>query len=132
MIRVFVLSTLMLLTTVTSTQSVLAANTMLYDATRFEQGKAGNRLMLLEFHATWCAACAIQLDHVMNILKDEQYRNLWHYIINFDTEDKVVKTYGVRRQSTLVILKGTKELSRSVGVNDIGELRTFLKTAETP
>ena len=62
-------------------------------------------------------------------MKSEPGLNLTVLEVNYDTEKDLKKQFGIRTQSTLVVLRGPKETARSVADTPEAGLRAALKTA---
>ena len=45
-------------------------------------------------------------------------KELVSFNIDFDTQKDLLKTFGVQKQSTLIVFKGKQEMGRSTGVTD--------------
>lgn len=87
-----------------------------------------NQPVAVIFHADWCPTCRIQ-DQVLQSLRSEKGLDLTVLVANFDTEKELKRRFGVRAQSTLVVLKGDKEAARLIGSTSTDSIRTALKAA---
>ncbi|MDX8394143.1 MAG: thioredoxin family protein [Mariprofundales bacterium] len=75
--------------------------------------KAGEPI-LLDVHATWCSTCKAQELVLENLSKDKRFTAIKVLRIDFDTQKDVLDTFGVKRQSTLIMFKGDVEVGRSL------------------
>ena len=89
--------------------------------------KAGRPVAVL-FHADWCPTCRAQ-DKVLQSLKAEKGLDLTVLVANYDTEKDLKRRFRITAQSTLVVLKGTKETARLIGDTSADGIRGALKTA---
>lgn len=89
--------------------------------------KAGQPLAL-HFHADWCPTCRAQ-DKALQTLKEEKDLNLTVLTVDYDTERDLKKRFNVRTQSTMVVLKGAKEVARLAGDTSVDGIRKALKAA---
>lgn len=93
----------------------------------FDAAAASGKPVLLEFHADWCPTCRAQ-EKIINGLKSD-YSTLVIFRIDFDTQKSLLKRFGVRRQSTLIVFKMGKEVGRSVGDASSGGIASLLNKA---
>ena len=63
------------------------------------------------------------------LMNDPKRKNLTLFLADFDKEEALKKQLGVTMQSTLVVLKGGKEVARSTGQTDKAELGALLDKA---
>lgn len=89
--------------------------------------KAGQPVAL-HFHADWCPTCRAQ-DKALESMKAEKGLDLTILTVNYDTEKDLKKRFGVKMQSTMVVLKGTKEVARLAGDTSADGIRGALKAA---
>ena len=75
--------------------------------------------VLVDFYAEWCGPCKMlapnleKLDY--NILK-----------VDVDKFQDLAISYGVMSVPTLILFKGGKEVNKSIGYLDIGELKEMV------
>lgn len=89
--------------------------------------KAGQPVAL-HFHADWCPTCRAQ-DKALLALKSEKGLDVTILTVDYDTEKDLKKRFGIRMQSTIVVLKGTKEVARLTGDTSADGIRKALQTA---
>lgn len=89
--------------------------------------KAGQPVAVL-FHADWCPTCRAQ-DKVLQSLKTEKELDLTVLVANYDTEKALKRRFRINSQSTIVVLKGTKETARLIGDTSADGIRGALKSA---
>ena len=89
--------------------------------------KAGEPLVL-HFHANWCPTCRAQ-DKVFDALKADPALKLTLMEVDYDQEKAFEKQMKVTAQSTLVVLHGATERSRTTGETDPGKLKALLQSA---
>jgi thiol:disulfide interchange protein len=88
-----------------------------FAATRFtpaalaEAQKAGKSI-LVEVSAPWCSVCKAQKVVLGDLGKQERFKKLVTFEVDFDTQKDALKALNVRMQSTLIVFKGDKEMGR--------------------
>jgi thioredoxin len=99
-----------------------------FDATAFKAAQDAGKPIIVEIHASWCPICARQKP-ILGRLRDTDYKDLVSFVIDFDSQKKLVARFGATQQSTLIVFKGAKEAGRSVGVSDAGAIRALVQKA---
>jgi len=106
-----------------------AAEKVTYSAAAFDAAQKAGRSIFVEIHATWCPTCKAQEPILSNLEKDEKFRNLIVFHVDFDSQKDAVKRFGARMQSTLITFKGVEETGRSVGDTNPESLANLLGKA---
>lgn len=99
-----------------------------YSAIALAEAQKADKPVALHFHADWCPTCRAQ-EKVLQSLKSEQGLNLTVLVANYDTEKELKRRFKANAQSTLVVLKGAKEVARLVGDTSPDGIRNALKSA---
>ncbi|MFL6695696.1 MAG: thioredoxin family protein [Vitreoscilla sp.] len=89
--------------------------------------KAGEPVVL-HFHASWCPTCRAQ-DKAFDALKADPSLKLTLMEVDYDQEKALEKQLHVTAQSTLIVLHGAAERSRSTGETDPARLKSTLQGA---
>lgn len=76
--------------------------------------KDGKRI-LVDVWASWCPTCKAQGPLLKSQLAKPENQDVVLLRVNFDTQLDVLKALRVQQQSTLIMFKGDKETSRTVG-----------------
>jgi thioredoxin 1 len=79
------------------------------------QHQTKNRLVLVDFWASWCAPCRIMAP-VLNEIADELSGNSHIGKVNIEEYQSLAQKFQVRNIPTLILLKNGKEINRFVGV----------------
>jgi hypothetical protein len=94
---------------------------------------AAGRTVFLTFKASWCSTCAAQERAITALLQDTPaYATAISFLnVDWDTwaDGDLVRALNIPRRSTLVVLKGDKELGRLVAQTGKAEIRALLDTA---
>jgi thiol:disulfide interchange protein len=94
---------------------------------------AAGRTVFLDFKASWCSTCAAQ-ERVINALMQENpaYAQSISFLnVDWDQwgDGDLVKELNIPRRSTLVVLKGDKELGRIVAGTGRNEIKALMDMA---
>ena len=104
--------------------SSLAQAAQRFDAQAFQNAQAAGRTILVDVSATWCPTCKAQKPIVQDI--ERAHPQLVVFDVDFDTAKDVLKQFGVRYQSTLIVFRGKKEVARSTGDTNPDSLRNLV------
>lgn len=81
----------------------------------FDKAVAAGGPVIVQFHADWCPTCKQQAPIVQQVLADPKMKDVQLFVADFDNEKALKKQLRVSTQSTFVVFKGGKEVSRSTG-----------------
>jgi thioredoxin 1 len=81
----------------------------------FDAAQKAGKPILIDTFATWCDICARQKPIIDKLLGEAEFKNLVTFRVDFDTQKDVMRKFNARLQSTLIALRGDKEVARSVG-----------------
>ena len=111
--------------------SALAA-TVPYTPEALSAVKASGKPFILDFFADWCTTCAAQ-HRVLDKLraKSPVYDAIPFVQVDWDAEEHgpLVRAMHVPRRSTLIVLKGDKELGRIIAETSEDKIAALLKLA---
>lgn len=79
------------------------------------QHQTKNRIVLVDFWASWCAPCRIMAP-VLNDVADELTGNAYVGKVNIEQYQALAQKYQIRNIPTMVLFKDGKEVSRIIGV----------------
>ncbi len=99
-----------------------------YSAPALAEAQKAGKPLALHFRADWCPTCRAQ-DKLLAAMKAEPGLDLTVLSVDYDTEKALKQRFGIRTQSTLVVLKGMKETGRSIADTTADGLRATLKSA---
>lgn len=112
-----------------------ATEPLLYTPGSAEAAMDEGKIVLLDFWASWCSTCAAQ-ERVLAALKAENptyEEKIVFYKVDWDlyAKDSLAKDLRIPRRSTLVLLKGRKELGRIVAGTSKADIQALLDMALT-
>lgn len=85
--------------------------------------------LVVHVHADWCAVCKAQLPVMTSVLSGSKYRNVRAIRVNFDRDKQFLADYKVIRQSTILVFRGGKEISRLSYETDPARIEQTLEQA---
>ena len=100
-----------------------------YDQGVFRAAQSAGKPVLVEIHADWCGECRMQEKVLGKLSGEPAYAELVRLRIDFDTQKNLVKAFGARKESTLVLYKGDREVARAVGITSEAKIRELLGKA---
>ena len=110
-----------------------AAAPVAYTPDLLKSELAAGKTVFLDFYAPWCTTCAAQ-HRVMDALRAENpayEKSISFLVVDWDTysDGDLVKQLQIPRRSTLVVLKGDKELGRIVAGTDKSDIKALMDVA---
>lgn len=86
-----------------------------FTAQAFRAAQDAGKPILVEIHASWCPTCKAQIPILSQLTAQPKFKDLVVLRVDFDNQKEEVRNFGARVQSTLIVFKGAKEVTRSVG-----------------
>jgi thioredoxin 1 len=100
-----------------------------FNQDQFKHALEAGKPVVVDFAADWCPTCRAQKPILSAIAQEPAMAGLTLFVANFDTEKELKKTLRVSAQSTLVVFKGGKEVTRSTGQTSMESLHAVLAQA---
>ena len=100
-----------------------------FDQAGFEAAQAAGKPILVEVHADWCPTCRAQEPVISKLMQDPKNADFVVLRVDFDKQKDVLKRLRTQYQSTLIVFKGKKEVSRSTGETDMAAIAAQLAKA---
>ncbi len=110
-----------------STTSFAESST--FDNAQFDAALKAGKSIVVAVHAPWCSTCRAQAPVLKDELAKKEFQHLTVFYVDFDSQKEALKTLGVRRQSTLIVFKGGKEVGRSLGDTTALGIESLLQKA---
>jgi thioredoxin 1 len=112
-----------------TTTAALATERQAFDEKAFAAAQTEGKSILVDIAASWCPTCKAQKPIIEKLAAEPQYKNLLIFEVDFDARKDVLRKFGARVQSTLIVFKGDKETGRSVGSTDESAIGDLLRKA---
>ncbi len=100
-----------------------------FDQASFEAAQAAGKPILVEVHADWCPTCRAQDPIISELTREPKNAGFVVLRVDFDNQKDVVRRFRAQYQSTLIVFKGKKEVSRSTGETRKDEIAAQLAKA---
>lgn len=108
--------------------TAFAANTP-FEQANFDQLLKQGAPVVLHIHAVWCPTCKAQQAVLDELMPMAELKDLTVLRADFDTEKSLLRKFKVRNQSTFIVFKNGKEVTRSTGETDKASIAGLLKKA---
>ncbi|MBA4381921.1 MAG: thioredoxin [Sideroxydans sp.] len=90
--------------------------------------KAGESTLVFVY-ADWCPTCKAQEKILNELLPMAEFKRLTTLKVNFDEQKTVLRSFGVKYQSTFILFKGGKEVVRVTAETDRERIAEWLRQA---
>jgi thioredoxin len=106
-----------------------AAETKPYTPEAFSTAQKAGQSILIHITAPWCPVCRAQKPILSKLTSEPKFKDLVVFDVDFDNQKDAVRNFGAQSQSTLIVFKGEKEISRSVGDTKSESIAALLGSA---
>lgn len=100
-----------------------------FNDAKFDADLKSGKSIVVAVHAPWCSTCRAQAPVLKEELAKKEFQNITALYVDFDSQKEVLKKLGVRRQSTLIVIKDGKEVGRSLGDTTAFGIESLLQKA---
>jgi thioredoxin 1 len=100
-----------------------------FNQAQFDQSIATGKPTVVYLHADWCPTCRVQQPIVDRLSKEPGLKSVTIFVADFDKETALEKSLKVTEQSTFVVFKQGKEVTRSTGQTQEPVIRATLQQA---
>lgn len=105
------------------------ADELPFNQAQYAQALAAGKPVVVYLHADWCPTCRAQQPIVDRLSREPRLKDVTIFVADFDRETALEKSLGVSQQSTFVVFKHGREVTRSTGQTDEAALRAVLQQA---
>jgi thiol:disulfide interchange protein len=113
----------------TLTMGTTFAANIPFEQSNFDQLLKQGKSVVLHIHADWCPTCKAQQNVLDELMTTAEFKELPVLRADFDKETKLLRKLKVRNQSTFIVFKNGKEITRSTGETDKASIANLLKQA---
>lgn len=109
-------------------QGLSPGGTITYTPELHDAVKRSDRPYVLDFHATWCGTCRAQTRQIERLRsEDDRYSAITVLKVNWDAyrTEPVARDLGIPRRSTLVLLRGEREIDRIVAATQLEAIKAL-------
>lgn len=92
----------------------------------FDSAMKNGKTVIVDFHASWCPVCKKQEPLLKEIIAMKGYEKVVAFKADFDSEKDFKKSLNVSKQSTIIVFKAGKEVTRQTGITAKDELKGLL------
>jgi thioredoxin 1 len=121
-------SLLFTLTLFASSLSAQAGETPFVQS-QYDQLIAQGKPVIVDFYADWCPTCKAQKPIVEDVMHNPKLNSVTLFLANYDQEIALKKSLHVTQQSTFVVFKGGKEVTRSTGQTNKADISALFDQA---
>ena len=101
-----------------------AAERVPFDRSAFDAAVKAGGPVLVDVSATWCITCRAQ-----EAVLERLYSAFETFVVDYDTEKDIMRTFGVQQRSTLIVYKGGAEVGRLTGETGADVIEALLAKA---
>jgi len=100
-----------------------------FDQKRFDVALAAGGPVIVDFSASWCPTCKAQRPIVVGLMQQPQFKDIALFVADYDKEVALKKAMHITQQSTFVVFRAGKEVTRSTGQTDKDVLAAVFQKA---
>ncbi|MEQ8701242.1 MAG: thioredoxin domain-containing protein [Bauldia litoralis] len=103
-----------------------AAEAGAFDRAAFDSALAAGGPVLIDISASWCSTCKAQGAAVAKLVKQPEYAGYTIFVVDYDTQKDIMREFGARQRSTLIVFSGGAEAGRIVGDTRMDSIEALL------
>lgn len=107
--------------------SALAAERAAFDRAAFDAAVAAGGPVLVDVYAPWCSTCRAQSKALDGLFKAPDYAGFTVFVVDYDSEKDVMRSFGASQRSTLIVFAGGSEKGRIVGDTSPAAIEALLQ-----
>ncbi len=86
-----------------------------FDRAAFDAAVGAGGPVLVDVNAPWCTTCRAQSKALGALFAKPEYAGYQVFVVDYDTEKDVMRSFKATQRSTLIVFSGGKEAGRLVG-----------------
>jgi thiol-disulfide isomerase/thioredoxin len=111
------------------TSVALAAPIQPFSTAALKAAQAAGEPVLVDAYASWCPTCRKQAPTIDAMANDPAFAKLVILRLDYDNQAAEKQALGITTQSTLIAYHGNKEVGRTVGITDPGQIKSLAESA---
>lgn len=100
-----------------------------YSPAALQAAFASGEPVLVDVYASWCPTCAAQHKVLSKIFQDPRYQGVKGVRVDFEGDPDFVRPHNVYTQSTMIMFRDGREVSRTIGLTSEASIRRQLDAA---
>ena len=106
-----------------------AAERVPFDRAAFDAAVAAGGPVLIDVFAPWCSTCRAQSAVLADLFSRPQFADFKVFVIDYDSEKDIMRSFGVQQRSTLIAFAGGVEVGRVIGDTRAAAIEALLASA---
>jgi len=103
-----------------------AVERVAFDRATFDAAVASGGPVLVDVNAPWCTTCRAQGKALGKLFRAPEYAAYRVFVVDYDTEKDVMRSFGATQRSTLIVFSGGAERARLVGDTKAASIEALL------
>lgn len=100
-----------------------------FDQRKFDTALAAGGPVIVDFSASWCPTCKAQRPIVVGLMAQPRFKDIDLFVADYDKEVALKRAMRITQQSTFVVFRNGKEVTRSTGQTDKDVLTAVFQKA---
>lgn len=100
-----------------------------FETAAFQAAQKAGKPIVVVVYAEWCPTCRKQEPAVKALLETPEFAKFDAFQVDFDMQDEVLRAFRVTKQSTLLVFKGEREVTRATGLTRPEAIAELLRKA---
>jgi thioredoxin 1 len=109
--------------------AAFAAERVPFDRAAFDAAVKAGGPVLVDVSATWCPTCHAQEAVLADLMKSPPYDAFKTFVVDYDTQKDIMRSFGTQQRSTLIVYKGGAEVGRLTGATRADVIEALLAKA---
>lgn len=95
----------------------------------FSVSQAANDSIIVYIFAPWCTTCKKQEAVIEKVIQDPRFDKVRYFVVDFDNDKESMRKLKANTRSTILVYKGSREITRSANDTDPASLQSLLEKA---